>query len=100
MDRRPSRTVGSEVKLAGPATVKVTVDVAAYLPAEPETVEILGTPYPMEIQAVTYKPMPEAKRVRISDLPITGVSWRNTPWWHIETSAHRRHEAGQARGRG
>jgi hypothetical protein len=64
--------------------VKLTVDVAAYLPAEPETVEILGTPYPIETQAVTYKPMPEAKRVRISDLPITGVSWRNIPWWHIE----------------
>ncbi len=80
----PARAVGSELKLAGPATVKLTVDVAAYLPAEPETVEILGTPYLIETQAVTYKPMPEAKRVRISDLPITGVSWRNTPWWHIE----------------
>jgi hypothetical protein len=28
--------------------------------------------------------LPEPKRVRISDLPITGVGWRNTPWWHIE----------------
>jgi hypothetical protein len=38
----------------------------------------------MESQAVTYKPAPEPKRVRISALPITGVSWRNIPWWHIE----------------
>ena len=80
----PSRAVGTEVKLAAPATVKITADIAAYLPVEPETVEILGTPYPIEPQAVTYKPMPEPKRIRISALPITGVSWRNTPWWHIE----------------
>jgi hypothetical protein len=80
----PSRAVGTEIKLAAPATVKVTADAYAYLPEQPETVEVLETPYPMETQAVTYKPMPVPKRVRISELPITGVSWRNTPWWHIE----------------
>ena len=80
----PSRTVGEEVKLAAPGTVRVTAEVAAYLPEEPETVEILGEPYPIETQAVTYKPMPEPKRVRIADLPVTGVSWRNIPWWHLE----------------
>jgi hypothetical protein len=80
----PSRAVGTEIKLAAPATVRVTADVTAYLPVEPETVEIIGTPYPMDSMRVTYKPLPTPKRVRISDLPITGVGWRNTPWWHIE----------------
>ena len=28
--------------------------------------------------------MPEPKRIRISSLPVTGVSWRNIPWWHLE----------------
>ena len=80
----PSRVKGDEVKLAAPGTVKVTAQVAAYLPEEPETVEILGEPYPMETQATIYKPMPEPKTVRISEIPITGVSWRNIPWWHLE----------------
>ncbi len=80
----PSRVTGDEVKLAAPGTVKVTAQVAAYLPEQPETVQILGEPYPMETQATTYKPMPEPKTVRIADLPVTGVSWRNIPWWHLE----------------
>jgi hypothetical protein len=80
----PSRRVGTEIKLAAPTTVTVTADVAALLPVEPETIEILGTTYPMESQATVYQPLPEPKRVRISSLPITGVSWRNIPWWHLE----------------
>jgi hypothetical protein len=80
----PTRRVGTEIKLAAPTTVTVTADVAALLPVEPETIEVLGTTYPMETQATIYQPMPEAKRVRISSLPITGVSWRNIPWWHLE----------------
>ncbi|MGI9332035.1 MAG: CehA/McbA family metallohydrolase [Gammaproteobacteria bacterium] len=82
--KAPSRIKGEEVKLSGPGTVEVTAQVAAHLPEEPETVEILGEAYPMETQAVTYKPMPKPQRVRIADLPITGVSWRNIPWWHLE----------------
>lgn len=80
----PSRVQGEEVKLAEPGTVKVTADVVGYLPEQPETVEILGVPYPMETQAVIYRSMPKPKTVRISDLPTTGVSWRNIPWWHLE----------------
>ncbi len=80
----PTRRVGTEIKLAAPTTVTVTADVAALLPVEPETIEVLGTTYPMETQATIYQPMPEPKRVRISSLPITGVSWRNIPWWHLE----------------
>ncbi len=82
--KTPSRVEGEEVKLAAPGTVKVTAKVTAYLAEQPETVEILGEPYPMETQAVIYRSMPTPKRVRISDLPTTGVSWRNIPWWHLE----------------
>ena len=80
----PAREKGSEVKLGKPGTVKVTAKVAAYLPEEKEMVPLLGEPYPMETQATTYRPMPEPKMVAIADLPITGVSWRNIPWWHVE----------------
>lgn len=80
----PSRRVGTEVKLSGPTTVSVTATVTALLPAEPETIEVLGTAYPIESQKTAYDALPEAKRVRISSLPVTGVSWRNVPWWHIE----------------
>ena len=80
----PSRKVGTEIKLPAASTVTVTADVAALLPAEPETIEVLGSSYPMETQATVYQPLPEPKKQRISDLPITGVSWRNIPWWHIE----------------
>lgn len=80
----PSRKVGSEIKVPGPTTVTVTADVTALLPKEPETIPVLGTTYPMESQATAYQAMPEPKQMRISDLPITGVSWRNNPWWHIE----------------
>jgi hypothetical protein len=79
-----SRVQGEQVKLDKPATVKVTADVAAYLPEVPETVQILGVPYPIDGQAVKYVPLPEAKTVKIQDLPILGVSWRNIPWWHLE----------------
>lgn len=80
----PSRKVGTEIKLPAASTVTVTADVAALLPVEPETIEVLGSSYPMETQATVYQPLPEPKKQRISDLPITGVSWRNIPWWHIE----------------
>jgi len=80
----PSRRVGIEMKLGAPSTVTVTADVAALLPVEPETIEILGTTYPLESQRTIYEPTPEPKRVRISSLPVSGVSWRNIPWWHIE----------------
>jgi hypothetical protein len=79
-----SRVQGEEVKLDKPGTVKVTADVAAYLPSEPETVQILGVPYPLNSQATTYVPMPAPKTIKIQDIPVLGVSWRNIPWWHIE----------------
>jgi len=82
----PSRILGEEVKLDKPGTVKVTADFAAYLPVEPETVQVLGVPYPMESQATTYQPMPEPKAIKIQDIPVLGVSWRNIPWWHLERS--------------
>ncbi|MCW5625498.1 MAG: CehA/McbA family metallohydrolase [Burkholderiales bacterium] len=82
--QEPSRKVGTEIKLSGPKTVTVTADVTALLPAEPETIEVLGTTYPLESQKTVYQPMPEPKKIRISTLPVTGVSWRNVPWWHIE----------------
>jgi hypothetical protein len=80
----PTRKVGSEIKLPGPSTVTVTADVTALLPVEPETIEVLGSAYPMETQATVYQPTPEPKKQRISSLPVTGVSWRNIPWWHLE----------------
>ncbi|HVI27932.1 CehA/McbA family metallohydrolase [Hansschlegelia sp.] len=80
----PSRKVGTEIKLPAASTVTVTADVAALLPVEPEMIEVLGSSYPMETQATVYQTLPEPKKQRISDLPITGVSWRNIPWWHIE----------------
>ncbi len=80
----PTRKVGTEIRLNGPSTVTVTADVAALLPVEPETIEVLDTAYPIETQKTAYEPMPQSKRVRISSLPVTGVSWRNIPWWHIE----------------
>jgi len=79
-----SRVQGEEVKLDKPATVKVTADVAAYLPEDPETVEVLGVPYPTDTERTIYVPMPPAKTVKIRDIPILGVSWRNIPWWHLE----------------
>ncbi|MGI9303224.1 MAG: CehA/McbA family metallohydrolase [Gammaproteobacteria bacterium] len=79
-----SRVKGDEVKLAAAGTVKISAEVAAYLPEEPATIEVLGEPYQIETQAVTYRPMPKPKTVRIADLPVTGVSWRNIPWWHLE----------------
>ena len=82
--KEQSRVKGEEVKLDKPGTVKVTADVGAYLPAEPETVEILGVPYPLNSQATTYVPMPAPKTIKIQDIPILGVSWRNIPWWHLE----------------
>jgi hypothetical protein len=83
--QEPSRKVGTEVKLSAPKTVKVTADITALLPTDPETIEVLGTTYPVESQKTNpYVPMPEPKKVRISSLPVTGVSWRNIPWWHIE----------------
>jgi len=82
----PSRILGEEVKLDKAGTVKVTADFAAYLPVEPETVQVLGVPYPMESQATTYQPMPEPKAIKIQDIPVLGVSWRNIPWWHLERS--------------
>lgn len=80
----PSRTKGNEVKLAKAGSVKVTAKVSAYLPKEKEMIPVLGVPYPMETQATTYRPMPEPKMMAIADLPVTGVSWRNIPWWHVE----------------
>jgi hypothetical protein len=80
----PSRRVGTEIKLPAATTVSVTATVTAMLPTEPETVEVLATTYPLETQKTAYQPMPEPKRIRISTLPVTGVSWRNIPWWHIE----------------
>jgi hypothetical protein len=80
----PSRRVGTEVKLSAPTTVSVTATVTALLPVEPETIEVLGTTYPLESQKTVYQEMPEPRKVRISSLPVTGVSWRNIPWWHIE----------------
>jgi len=80
----PSRRVGTEIKLPAPTTVSVTATVTALLPVEPETIEVLGTTYPLESQKTVYEPMPEPKRIRISSLPVTGVSWRNIPWWHLE----------------
>ncbi len=80
----PSRKVGGEIKLPAGSTVTVTADVTALLQDEPETIEVLGSSYPMETQATVYHPMPEPKKQRISELPVTGVSWRNIPWWHIE----------------
>lgn len=82
--QEPSRVTGEEVKLNKAGTVKVTVDVAAYLAESPETMEVIGTPYPGETQASTYHPLPESKTIKIKDLPVLGVSWRNFPWWHIE----------------
>jgi len=79
-----SRVQGEAVKLDKPATVKVTADVAAYLPEKAETVEILRVPYPIDSRAVRYVPMPQPKTIKIQDLPILGVSWRNIPWWHLE----------------
>jgi hypothetical protein len=80
----PSRRVGTEIKLPASTTVSVTATVTALLPVEPETIEVLGTTYPLESQKTAYEPMPEPKRIRISSLPVTGVSWRNIPWWHLE----------------
>jgi hypothetical protein len=80
----PSRRVGTEIKLPAPTTVSVTATVTALLPVEPETIEVLGTTYPLESQKTAFEPMPEPKRIRISSLPVTGVSWRNIPWWHLE----------------
>ena len=82
--KTPSRVKGEEVKLSKPGEVKVTVDFAGYLPEEPETVQILGEPYPLNSQATTYQPLPEPKTIKIQDIPILGVSWRNIPWWHLE----------------
>ena len=82
--KTPSRVKGEEVKLSKPGEVKVTVDFAGYLPGEPETVQILGEPYPLNSQATTYQPLPEPKTIKIQDIPILGVSWRNIPWWHLE----------------
>jgi hypothetical protein len=82
--KEQSRVEGEEVKLDKAATVKITADVAAYLPVQPETMQILGVPYPLNSQATTYVPMPAPKTIKIQDVPILGVSWRNIPWWHLE----------------
>jgi hypothetical protein len=82
--KEQSRVQGGELKLEKPATVRVSADVAAYLPEKPETVQVLGVPYPMDNQATRYVPMPEPRTVRIQELPILGVAWRNIPWWHLE----------------
>jgi hypothetical protein len=75
--KEQSRIGGEELKLDKPGTVKVTADVAAYLPVEPETVQILGVPGPINSQGTTYVPLPESKTIKIRDIPILGVSWRN-----------------------
>jgi hypothetical protein len=82
--KEQSRVEGEELKLDKAGKVKVTADVAAYLPEAPETVQILGVPYPMDSEAVRYVPMSEPKTIKIQDIPILGVSWRNIPWWHLE----------------
>src|SRR3984957_751419 len=80
----PSRRVGTEIKLPAPTTVSVPATVTALLPVEPETIEVLGTTYPLESQKTVYEPMPEPKRIRISSLPVTGVSWRNICVCYLE----------------
>ena len=55
----PSRRVGTEIKLPAPTTVSVAATVTALLPVEPETIEVLGTTYPLESQKTAYEPMPE-----------------------------------------